>query len=143
MAGLLILTMCTAVQAQRGGKEKIRAYKTAYITQELNLSVEEAERFWPVYNEYDNKLFDIKVEQRHKERGEIKELGGPENLSDEQATKFVFNMLSLEKEAAHTREKMYKELSKVLSPKKLLTLYQAEMNFNKRLLSEFRKGKPD
>ena len=40
-----------------------------------------------------------------------------------------------------TREEMYEALSKTLNPVKLLKLYQAEMNFNKRLLHEYKKGK--
>lgn len=119
----------------------MKAFKTAYITDELELSVKEAEKFWPVYNKYDRKLFSLKVEKARKERHRIKELGGPENVSDEEATKIVFNMLDAEKEASVTREKMYKDLSKILPPPKLLALYQAEMNFNKRLLSEYRKRK--
>ncbi len=138
---VLLFAFCIKANAQQGGKERMKAFKTAYITDELELSVKEAEKFWPVYNKYDRKLFSLKVEKARKERHRIKELGGPENVSDEEATKIVFNMLDAEKEASVTREKMYKDLSKILPPPKLLALYQAEMNFNKRLLSEYRKRK--
>lgn len=138
---LLVFAFCTKTNAQQGGKERMKAFKTAYITEELDLTVKEAEKFWPVYNKYDKKLFSLKVEKGRKERHRIKELGGPQNVSDQEATTIVFSMLSAEKEASVTREKMYKDLSKILSPTKLLTLYQAEMNFNKRLLSEYRKRK--
>jgi hypothetical protein len=139
----LALIFCKEAVAQEGGKERIRAYRTAYITQELDLSSEEAEKFWPVYNEFDKKLFQLKVEKIRKEKHRIKELGGPDQLSDEDAKKTLFDMLTFEKEAAVTREKMYKELSKILSPVKLMKLYVAEMNFNKKLLHEYRKRKPD
>ena len=136
------LLLCFEANAQQQGqKERIKAYKTAYITEKLDLSVKEAEKFWPVYNEYDKELFSLKVEKSRKEKHRIKELGGPENVSDKEATEIVFNMLGNEKEAAITREKMYQDLSKNLSPTKLLILYQAERNFNKRLLSEYRKKK--
>jgi hypothetical protein len=138
---ILVFAFYTKTNAQQGGKERMKAFKTAYITEELDLSVKEAEKFWPVYNKYDKKLFSLKVEKVRKERHRIKELGGPQNVSDQEATNIVFSMLSAEKEASITREKMYKDLSKILSPTKLLTLYQAEMNFNKRLLSEYRKRK--
>jgi DTW domain-containing protein YfiP len=138
---ILVFAFYTKTNAQQGGKERMKAFKTAYITEELDLTVKEAEKFWPVYNKYDKKLFSLKVEKGRKERHRIKELGGPQNVSDQEATTIVFSMLSAEKEASVTREKMYKDLSKILSPTKLLTLYQAEMNFNKRLLSEYRKRK--
>ena len=138
---ILVFAFYAKTNAQQGGKERMKAFKTAYITEELDLTVKEAEKFWPVYNKYDKKLFSLKVEKGRKERHRIKELGGPQNVSDQEATTIVFSMLSAEKEASVTREKMYKDLSKILSPTKLLTLYQAEMNFNKRLLSEYRKRK--
>ena len=140
---ILLFTFCINAYAQKGGKERIKAYKTAYITEQLDLSAETAEKFWPVYNEYDKQLFDLKVQRSRKQRKRIQELGGSENLSDEEATSIVFNLLSDEKEASITKEKMYTELSKTLSPKQLLTLYQAERNFNKRLLSEYKKRKPN
>jgi len=138
---LLAFTFCMKLSAQQGGKERMKAFKTAYITNELDLSVEEAEKFWPVYNQYDKKMYKLKVERGRKDRRRIKEVGGPENLSDEEASNIIFGMLNSEKEASVTREEMYTELSKILTPAKLLALYQAEMNFNKRLLHEYRKRK--
>ena len=140
---ILALSFTFQANAQQGGKERIKAYKTAYITEQLDLSASEAEKFWPVYNEFDKKLYSLKVEKVRKERRRIKEMGGPENLSDSEASAFVFSMLSAEKEASVTRELMYTELSKVLSPVKLMKLYNAERNFNKRLLMEYKKRKPD
>jgi len=137
----IALMLSTGLIAQERGKERIKAYRTAYITQELDLSSKEAEKFWPVYNEYDKKIFGLRVVKMREERSRIKELGGPEMLSDEEASQTLNTMLASEKEITKTREDMYKALSKVLSPTKLLKLYHAEMSFNKRLLSEFKKGK--
>ncbi len=36
--------------------QSIDALKMAYITKELNLSPDEAQKFWPVYNNYSNEL---------------------------------------------------------------------------------------
>ena len=138
---VIALMLSTGLIAQERGKERIKAYRTAYITQELDLSSREAEKFWPVYNEYDKKIFNLRVVKMRKEKSRIKELGGPEMLSDEEASKTLNMMLDSEKEITKTREEMYKTLSKILTPSKLLKLYHAEMSFNKRLLSEFKKGK--
>ena len=37
-------------------KEKIEALKMGYISKELDLSPEEAQKFWPVYNQYQKEL---------------------------------------------------------------------------------------
>ena len=94
---ILVFAFYTKANAQQGGKERMKAFKTAYITDELDLTVKEAEKFWPVYNKYDRKLFSLKVEKGRKERHRIKELGVPENVIDEEATKIVFSMLVAEK----------------------------------------------
>jgi len=138
---LVLLFTAWNMSAQEKGRERIKAYKTAYITQELDLSSKEAEKFWPIYNEYDSQIFNLKVREVRKSMMFIKESGGPDAINDEEATRVLNKMLSTEKEASVTREKMYKQLSKVLTPQKLLKLYHAENNFNKRLLKEYRKGR--
>ncbi len=138
---ILALMLTTGLRAQERGKDRIKAYKTAYITEQLDLSSKEAEVFWPVYNKYDKKIFELRVNKMRKERSRLKELGGPDALSDEEASKTLQTMLNSEKEVIKTKEEMYKALSKVLNPSKLFKLYHAEMNFNKRLLTEYRKGK--
>ncbi len=36
--------------------EKIQALKIAFITQKLGLTAEEAQKFWPIYNQYDQEV---------------------------------------------------------------------------------------
>lgn len=45
-------------------KDKIKSLKIAFISQKLALTSEEAEKFWPVYNKYDDKIMALK-ESRH------------------------------------------------------------------------------
>ena len=53
-----------AAQAQQGGNkgEKIQALYVAYITRELNLSADDAQKFWPVHAQYDNEIESINIE---------------------------------------------------------------------------------
>ena len=37
----------------------MKALKTAHITDQLDLTSAEAEKFWPIYNEFDAKLIDV------------------------------------------------------------------------------------
>ncbi len=46
------LAGATAVAQPEPTAEKIEALRIAYLTKQLDLSTEEAQRFWPVYNEY-------------------------------------------------------------------------------------------
>jgi len=61
MTILLMLGVSGMIRAQENHRERIRAYKTAHITQQMDLTVQEAEKFWPVYNAYDKEMFSLKV----------------------------------------------------------------------------------
>ncbi len=53
---LLILVVfvftTTTVEAQKMNRERIKLLKISYITDAINLTPTEAEKFWPVYNLY-------------------------------------------------------------------------------------------
>ncbi|MGA9269342.1 MAG: sensor of ECF-type sigma factor [Lutimonas sp.] len=127
----------------RGQLERIKAFKTGYLTEKLELSSAEAEKFWPIYNKYEKKIFELRIEKRKAEREKISSLGGPEALSDEEATEFLDSLFQNETVVLKTKQELYQELEQVLSPKKLLKLYKAEADFNRRLLSEFKRRGPN
>ena len=41
-------------------REQIKAMKVAFLTTELNLTSSEAEKFWPIYNTFDDKQFELR-----------------------------------------------------------------------------------
>src|SRR5687768_10288654 len=41
-------------------RDKVEALRVAYITKHVGFTVSEAERFWPVYNEYNDKVHALK-----------------------------------------------------------------------------------
>jgi len=62
---LLPLVITTAAFGQGPGEDKekddkIEALKVGFITKELNLTASEAEKFWPLYNEMDGKMKEIR-----------------------------------------------------------------------------------
>lgn len=141
--GIVFCLGIAAWSQGRGQLERIKAFKTGYLTQELDLSSAEAEKFWPIYNEYEKKIFELRVEKRKAEREKMNSMGGPGSLSDAEATEFLNNLFKNESEVIEKRQELYKELKQVLSPKKLLVLYKAEADFNRRLLSEFKRRGPN
>jgi Skp family chaperone for outer membrane proteins len=73
---LLIFTLftltCTGLQAQQG-QEKLEALKIAFITRQLNLSTDEAQKFWPVYNQYTAESRKIHQEYKDKDQLEMQQ----------------------------------------------------------------------
>ncbi len=53
-----------ATQAQPGGnrEDKIEALYVAYMTRELNLTEGDAQKFWPVHQQYDNEVKALRTE---------------------------------------------------------------------------------
>lgn len=119
-------------------KEKIKAMKVAHITTELNLTPKEAEKFWPAFNVYDEKMHQLHVEKRKSMYKRAKEAGGIDNISEKEALALLTEKINTEFEIAKTKQEFVNKLKKVISSKKILKLFKAEHDFNKKLLRNFR-----
>ncbi|MFY0483740.1 sensor of ECF-type sigma factor [Flavobacterium sp. PLA-1-15] len=139
----LMLLISFSFYAQGPKKEKVKALKVAYLTNNLSLTATEAEKFWPIYNAYDEKQFEL----RHEKMKMIKEKLDSEsvdNLTDKQASAMLSQIESVEDDLYQNRKKFMASLKTVLSPVKILKLKKAEDDFNKTLLRQYKnKGKRD
>jgi hypothetical protein len=113
------------------GAERVKALKVAYITQALNLTSEEAEKFWPVYNEYSDKR-DVVRAQLAENRKKVKEQS--ETLSAEELLRLADEEMTLRQQDLDLQKEMHEKLKKILPAKKLALLYVAEEDFKKELL---------
>ena len=137
---ILLVTFNSFSQGFKGKKDKVKALKIAYITEELNLTTEEAQRFWPIYNANEEKQFEL----RHKKMRSIInkfENGGLEKLSDKEATSLIDQVESIEDELHDYKKKYIRELKTVISAKKIIKLKKAEDEFNRKLMKQFRGKK--
>lgn len=134
---VLLLLCSITFYSQETKKEKIKTLKIASITKDLNLSSSEAEKFWPVYNSFDEKQFNLRMIKMRKVKQDLR--SKPiENLSDAEANALLNQIDNLEDEAYQNRKKLIIELRKIISPVKILKLKQAEDDFNKSLLKQYR-----
>ncbi len=114
------------------GQERVKALKVAFITQKLNLTSEEAEKFWPIYNEYQDKR-EVVRQQLAENRRKINEEA--ETLSPEELMKLADEEMTLRQQDLDLQKEMHEKLKKVLPAKKLALLYVAEEEFKKELLT--------
>ncbi|MEZ4857930.1 MAG: sensor of ECF-type sigma factor [Flavobacteriaceae bacterium] len=134
---VLFLLISSIASAQRD--EKIRAYKTAFITDALALTSSEAEKFWPIYNFHEEKLKELRM----KERKEIfeKMKGDFNALSDAEANVLLDKAMGLrEKEFLYQKE-LVQNLKEILPAKKILKLKRAEEEFKRTLLNKIKERK--
>jgi len=138
----LIIISLSSLSAQHHNKrEKLKAHKTAYITQQLDLTPSEAEKFWPIYNAYEKRVFQFKVSKAHAARKKIKEKGGFEALTEKEAEQILSQLIENEQAVINAKKELFKDLKNIISSKKILKLNHAEHQFNRKLLSEYRKRK--
>lgn len=108
-------------------REKIKAAHAAYITQRIELTAAEAEKFWPVYREYGEKRKDVRVQMR-----ELRGSGKNEEDILKLDLKLKQDELDLEKEYTE-------KLGKIIPAEKLVKLRQAETDFRKLLLNQIQQ----
>lgn len=117
-------------------REKIKAMKIAYFTQELNLTPELAQKFWPVYNKYECLRRDL----HHREDIDLN-LKTIEDLSEAKAEEMLKEYLTVEKEEYQIKKDLFSDLRKILSAKEIIKLHKIESDFNRKLMREYRARK--
>lgn len=122
-------------------KEKIKALKVAFITEKLSLTSEEAQKFWPIYNAFDEKQFEIRHHKLRKVMDKI-EGEGIENIDEKEAQALLNEVESSEDQLHQLKKKFVIDLQKVLPAKKIILLKKAEEEFNRKLLREMRERRP-
>lgn len=119
-------------------REKIKAYKVSFLTTELELTSTEAEKFWPIYNAYDDKQFELRHEKMKTYMRKLKD-DNVNSLSEKEAAALLSQIESTDKELYFLREKYMSNLRKVLSAKKILKLKKSEDDFNRKLLKQYKE----
>lgn len=112
-------------------RQKINTHKIAFITERLQLTENEAEKFWPVYREYE--------EERKALKGDMVFKGGKEEFTEEDAEKMLDNMVTMKSREVDLQKKYNKKFKSVLSAKKVVKLYKAEKEFKSKMVDYIRE----
>lgn len=118
-------------------KEKIKALKVAFLTTELDLTAREAQKFWPVYNSYDDDQFEIR---HQKMKAYINQMNDAalDKISERDALNLLNKIEDTDQELYLLRKKFSKDLQEILPAVKILKLKKAEEDFNRKLLHQYR-----
>jgi hypothetical protein len=104
-------------------RKDIRSQKKQVIAANMNLTDQEAEKFWPVYDQYTNEL----VATNNRKYGAIKQYAqNYATLSDEQALDLTKQALQVDQDVAQLRMKYIPIFSKVISGKKTALFFQLD-----------------
>lgn len=134
---ILLLLLSLNVVAQKNNRERIKALKVSFITERLDFSEKEAQQFWPVYNDYEQKMSQIRHHEIKSIRKAIKE--NIETMSDDQAKEFIDRLNKAENDSHKLRMAFSNKLSSIISPKKIIQLKLAEDDFKRKMFEEYKK----
>jgi hypothetical protein len=125
--------LMSQAQGRRGNiEEKIEAKKIGYLTNKLDLSPEEAQLFWPVYNMYTDKL---KSFNNHDDEASFS------SDEDVDANNEIKNLIETEKQKLSVKEEYIAKFKEAIGAEKTLLLLQSERGFKKEMLKSIRKRK--
>lgn len=113
--------------AQNNKRERIEAIKIAYITKKLDLSPQESQNFWPVYNQYQKEIGDLIMQRRAAHKN-----------PNPDAMEAIDDELDIESEIVTVRKKYRIQFTKVLSTDKISQFYQAERDFREELIKQLK-----
>lgn len=134
----LLVSSLSFSQDHREKREKVKALKVAYITEQLELTSDEAQKFWPIYNTFEDKQSEL----RHEKMRAILDRFQPGNvdkLSEKEASALLIQMEKIEEDLFNLKKKFIKDLQGVISAKKIIKLKKAEEDFNRELLKQMRE----
>ncbi|MEP0987254.1 Spy/CpxP family protein refolding chaperone [Ekhidna sp.] len=113
--------------------KKIEAAKIALITERLELTPQQAEKFWPIYREFGKQRQEIRQDFDKARRN------FDPNKASEEENKKMLEMANQVKERQLKLERVYSDrILKVISTRQLNNLRKAENDFKEMLLRRIR-----
>lgn len=135
---IILLIFLYQVYAQNNRKiDRIKSLKITFISDKLELTTDEAQRFWPFYNAFDSKQVELRTQKRLL-NFRIQE-SNRLNLSEKELANLLADSENLEVEFQNNRKKLVKDLQGVIPTQKILRLKQLEEEFRKNLLEQIQK----
>ena len=120
-------------------RDKIENLKIAFITSELDLTNEEAEKFWPIYNEMEQKLRKNRKE-RKRLNDDIK--ANYETYSEIELKNKLNEVFTTETEETSIKKEYTRKIAEVIGYKKATKLLSLEQRFKRELLNRVNKPAP-
>ena len=115
-------------------RDKIQAARVAYITDQLALTPEEAEKFWPIYREFSEKRKVIRQQLK-----DVKKNPDPNKTTEQREKELVDEQFNVKQQELNLEKDYSGRLLKVISAQKLRTLPDAERRFRQMILEQIQR----
>lgn len=125
----LLLILCTMLafgQRREAIEGKIKSLKIAFITEKLNLTPEESEKFWPLYNQMDTERAAIYDEKKSDFSSDV---------SDKDAQAYINKHFELKEKEVMLEKKYVEKFKAVLPMRKIAKLLWVEKKFRQEVMT--------
>ena len=133
---LLFMTCNLFAQENRAGQRsaELEAARAAVITEKLGLTPEQAEKFWPVYNEFSSQRTELR-----KEYVQAKRAIDPNNPNPEQQQKLVTLGLTIRQKELDLEKDYSVRLMGLITAQQMMKLHSAEKDFQMMVLQQIQQ----
>lgn len=139
----LFCVLASTAQTREESREKIKSLKIAYLTEQLSLTTEEAQKFWPIYNAFDKEQNNLRFKYKSELRKSIKNIEEIDKLNEADAKKLITLKLLTDKQLYESQKSFISKMEGILSAKKIIKLQISEMEFGRKLMRKYRKKRSD
>lgn len=130
LAMVIFVAVLTGAKAQsKEAMKQIESARIALITERLALTPEQAEKFWPLYREYNEQRRLLRQEFR-----DVRQDADMQNLTEEQSREIMKQAMELKQRELNLDKQYSERMSAVISTQQLLRLRGAERDFQQMLL---------
>lgn len=111
--------------------QRVEAMKVAFITDRLGLTPQEAQNFWPIYNQYE--------EEQKKIRQKYRFSSNFATMTDAEAEKMVEGNLEMEQQLLNLKRDYIQRMRKVIPVRKIALLGRTERDFREELVKKLKE----
>lgn len=131
---LILLISMSAYSQSQEVLDKIESAKIALITQRLELTPEQAEKFWPIYREYSEKQREVNQDFRNLRRSYR-----PETATEEESKVLVERGQQIKEQMIRLDKQYADRMLNVINNRQLLRLREAENDFRQELMKRLKQ----
>lgn len=115
--------------------QRVTAARISFITDNVSLTSDQAEKFWPLYNKYRSEIHKL-----YRKRNTLQKGINFETLQETEADLIIKKIAHIEAEIQQKKQNSDNMISKIISSKQFLKLKASELRFKKSLLEKIKKG---
>lgn len=138
MKKLIIITALLIAFAQitygQYGRERLQSARIAFITERLNLTPETAQKFWPVYNQINQRKQELR-----KEEFSLRRSISTRELSEDEAKKLLEDIYAVKEQQLALEIEASTQYQDVLSAVQILQLMKVEEDFRRMVIDQLRE----